>query len=321
MERPGVARPLALALTAALIALSGCGDDDDTDADAPSGLPAAGGGGPLAYALPDLPPVLDPLAASDRAELTVVRQVHEPLVELLRGPYGEGSPQPGLALTVTPSRDRTIWTVALRPDVRFQDGTPFNAAAVLANARRWDSDPRGSELLPNLFAVDAPRPDEVRFLLDEPVPDLARRLSDPRLGIVSPLALEPQSGERASFRGESSGSGTGAFEPGLVSAGRIELSRYAGWWGTPLGLGPALDGVAFVLAPDSGERLRLLADGSVQIADPLDRAGLDAADADPLLATVGGPVSGIGLERSVRGIDSARAVPLLSGVWLTRLVG
>jgi ABC-type oligopeptide transport system substrate-binding subunit len=105
MERPGVARLLALALTAALIALSGCGDDDDTDADAPSGLPAAGGGGPLAYALPDLPPVLDPLAASDRAELTVVRQVHEPLVELLRGPYGEGSPQPGLALTVTPSRD------------------------------------------------------------------------------------------------------------------------------------------------------------------------------------------------------------------------
>ena len=76
-----------------------------------------------------------------------------------------------------------------------------------------------------------------------------------------------------------------------------------------------------VLAPDPGKRLRLLGDGSVQIADPLDRAGLRAADADPLLATVGGPARGIGLERSVRGIDSARAVPLLSGVWLTRLVG
>ena len=133
MERPGVARLLVLALMAAVIALSGCGDDDDIDADAPSGLPAAGGGGALAYAIPDLPPTLDPLAARNRAALTVVRQVHEPLVELLRGPYDVGSLQPGLALTVTPSSDRTTWRVTLRPGVRFQDGAPFNAAAVCAH--------------------------------------------------------------------------------------------------------------------------------------------------------------------------------------------
>ena len=316
--RRGAAWLLAIALLGAPAV--GCGGDDD-ETGAASGLPAAGGGGGLAYALPSLPSTLDPLAAGDHAAATVTRQVHEPLVGPLTAPYGEGRSQPGLALDVNPDRDRTTWRVALRPRVRFQDGTPFNAAAVLANARRWTSDPLGRRLLPNLFAVDAPRPDEVRFLLEAPVADLDTRLADPRLGIVSPRALDPESGERSRFRGDSPGSGTGAFRAGPVASDRIELSRHAGWWGTQLGLGPSFDGVTFLLAHRSAKRLQLLREGTVQIADPLDSAGLRDAKADPLLGTVGGPASGIGVERSVRGIDSARAVPLLSEAWLTRLVG
>lgn len=319
MRGRGAATLAALALVAVLI--SGCGNDDGDETRTGAALPAAGGGGSLAYALPSLPPTLDPLEARDRAAYTVTRQVHEPLVSRLTGPYGAGGPDSGLALTVTPSRDRATWRVALRPGIRFQDGTPFNAAAVLANARRWNSDPEGRRLLPRLFAVDAPRPDEVRFLLDEPVRDLARLLADPRLGIVSPQALDPQSGEGSRFRAEAVKSGTGAFQAGPVGTDRIELSRFAGWWGTPLGLGPSLDGISFMLTPSPAERLGLLQGGSVQVADRLDAAGLRVAEADPLLATVGGPVTGIGLERSVRGIDSVRTVPLLSGVWLTRLTG
>jgi peptide/nickel transport system substrate-binding protein len=317
--RRGAVWLLALALLGA--AASGCGDDGGAETDAASGLPAAGGGGGLAYALPSLPSTLDPLAAGDRAAATVTRQVHEPLVGRIAAPYGEGGSQPGLALEVNPSRDRTTWRVALRTGVRFQDGTPFNAAAVLANARRWTSDPRGRRLLPNLFAVDAPRPDEVRFLLEGPVADLDAQLADPRLGIVSPRTLDPESGEGSRFRDGSTGSGTGAFEAGPISSERIELTRHAGWWGTPLGLGPSFDGVTFLLAPHAAERLRLLREGTAQIADPLDSAGLRAAKADPLLGTVGGPASGIGVERSVRGIASARTIPLISEIWLTRLVG
>ncbi|MGC1801606.1 MAG: ABC transporter substrate-binding protein, partial [Solirubrobacterales bacterium] len=174
---------------------------------------------------------------------------------------------------------------------------------------------------PDLFAVDAPRPDEVRFLLDQPVPDLVSRLSSPRLGIVSPLALDPQSGRGARFLPDATGSGSGPFQPGPRGPGRLSLTRFAGWWGSPLGLGPSLDGVSFVLAPQPNQRLRLLKDGAVQVADPLGAVGLRAADADPLLDSVGGPLTGIGLEGSVRGIDSATTIPVLSGVWLTRLTG
>ncbi len=312
-------RSAAILAVCALLGLAGCGDGEGRRIG--SGLPPAGGGGELAYALPSLPRTLDPLAARKRADLTVVRQVYEPLIERLSGPYGQTTPKAGLALTARPSRDHTTWTVTLRLGVRFQDGNPFNATAVLANSKRWRTTAVGRRLLPHLFAVDAPRPDQVRFLLDQPVPDLVGRLSDPRLGIVSPLALDPQSGRAAKFDRSATGPGTGPFEAGSEGPGRMVLSRYAEWWGSPLGLGPSVDALTFLLAPKFAQRLRLLQEGAVQVADPLDRAGLRAAEADPLLATVGGPLRGIGMEGSVRGIDSAATVPVLSGVWLTRLRG
>lgn len=311
----------AALLSIGLLALVGCGGSGGRASRVNTGLAAAGGGGTLAYALPEIPATIDPLAAHTRAQLTVARQVYEPLIERLSGPYGEAAPQAGLALDARPSRDRTTWTVTLRPNVRFQDGTPFNAAAVLANSRRWQSDPTGEKLLPHLFAVDAPRPDEVRFLLQQPVQDMVHRLSSPRLGIVSPRALDPQTGQGARFLADVAGSGTGAFESGPSGPGRQTLSRFPGWWGSPMGLGPSLDGVTFVLAPQQGQRLRLLREGAVQVADPLGPGGLRAAATDPLLDTVRGSLGGIGLEGSVRGLDSAQAIPVLSSVWLTRLVG
>jgi ABC-type transport system substrate-binding protein len=310
----------AILAALALIALGGCGGDDDGE-QRTSQPPPAGGNGTLTYALPSLPASLDPLAAKARDAQTVIRQVYEPLIAELTGPYGQTEARPGLALSARPSPNRTTWTVSLRQGVRFQDGTPFNAAAVLANSRRWQSDPRGRALLPDLFAVDAPRPDEVRFLLNTPVRDLPRLLASPRLGIVSPGALEPQSGQRADFLPEARGSGTGAFQLGTQGSARLELARFAGWWGSSLDLGPALDGVTFVAAPLPDQRFRMLAEGTVQVADPLDAAGLSAAESDPLLNAVGGPRSGIGMEGSVRGISSADVVPVLAGVWLTRLIG
>jgi peptide/nickel transport system substrate-binding protein len=305
---------------AAIALVTGCGGDDAaTEID--TRLPAAGGRGTLTYAVPRLPANLDPLAARDRIALAVTRQVHEPLVAELSGPYGDTSRRPGLASTAVPSEGGSVWTLTLRPGVRFQDGTPFNARAVLANARRWTTLAAGRRLLPELFAVDAPRPDQVRFLLESPVPDLAARLSAPRLGIVSPQALERQGEGRSRLPAGAMGTGTGAFELGTHGERRVELSRYANWWGSSLGLGPALDGVTFLAIPQAERRLRLLEDGSVQVADPLGAVELATVAADPLLAAIRDGRRGIGLQRSVRGIDLARAVPILSRVWLTDLPG
>jgi hypothetical protein len=55
------------------------------------------------------------------------------------------------------------------------------------------------------------------------------------------------------------------------------------------------------------------------VASGLGPFSLQKANGDPLLSTLRGDNGGLALERSVRGIDSARAIPSLSGVWLTAI--
>ena len=247
--------------------------------------------------------------------------MHEPLVAVVAAPYGGRRQRLALATALRPSADGTVWTVALRRGVRFQDGTPFDAAAVIANSRRWSSSAVGARLLPGLVGVDSPRPGEVRFVLERPLRDLPRLLADPRLGIVSPEALQPQSGAGARFRAGASATGTGPF---LLAARRedlIELTRNPEWWGSPLGLGPALDAVDFRRLTTAVGREAALRDGEAQIAGPLPPSVLDSLDRDPLLRAVPGLAGGLGTEASVRGLDRALGLPLLSGVWRTTLPG
>jgi peptide/nickel transport system substrate-binding protein len=313
------ARAAPALLAALALALAGCSDDGDVEGVSAGEAVRPGAGGTLGFALAKRPREVDPLLAADRASQIVTAQVHEPLVQTLHGPFDDPSEFPGLARAYSPSGDRRIWRFHLRDHVRFQDGTPFNATAVLTNAERWRTTPEGQALLPDLVAVDAPRPDLVRFILSAPDSELPSRLSDPRLGIVSPEALSPSDGIGAELRREH-GSGTGPFELRTLAADRALIVRNTRWWGGQLQLGPALDQVALPVVPDPAERLELLRSAQVQVADQLDRAAVERLKREPLLTYAGtgrGPF--VGLERSVRGIDSGREIPQLAGVWLTTI--
>jgi peptide/nickel transport system substrate-binding protein len=235
----------------------------------------------------------------------------------LVGPFDDASRTAGLALSARPSSDRTVWRLRLRPGIRFQDNTPFNASAVLANAERWRSTEAGRALLPQLFEADAPRPDLVRFFLAQPDPRFDRRLGSPRLGIVSPRALGSRGGAAALASGLATG--TGAFELRERDRTRLLLARNTSWWGSERELGPALEQLEFRIVPDAQERVELLQAGDVQVAGELGPLELEQASGDPLLTTLPAGERGLALERSVRGIDSARAIPSLSGAWLTSI--
>jgi peptide/nickel transport system substrate-binding protein len=309
----GRARGALCAAAAALaLILAGCGDSDPTSA---GGGESELAGEMLSYAIEGKPRESDPLLASSRPDQVIDRQVHEPLVDELAAPFGDERRERGLAVSWRASRDREIWSLHLRERVRFQDGTPFNSSAVLANVERWRTLAPGRALLPGLLAADAPRPDLVRLIFTQPVPDLPDRLDSPRLGIVSPAALRPRSGRSARLV-RSGRSGTGPFEFRGGEGDRVIVARNVAWWGTRLELGPALDQVEFVIAPSSAERLKLLDAGDVQVVDSLPRSATAKLRRNPLLTTVGGGDEVIGLERSVRGIDST-SVQSLSGVWLT----
>ena len=297
------------------VLLAGCGDEGAARFTASEDL-RPGGGGALTLTIPPPGGFLDPLRVQSPAANLLSRQIFEPLVSSQRPPYEDGDPSRGLALGWSHSRDYRVWAFRLRSGVEFQDGEPFNAAAVADNAGRWIADPAGAALLPGLIAADDPRPGLVRFIFTSPVRDLPAVLADPRLGIISPLALTTAeaSGSVASLSG-----GTGAFRlaEGEGGAGEadIVLRRYGAWWGGDEGLGPALDELIFRVVVDPEARLRLLADGSVRVAVALEPAQRAAVRADPLLAVAATPGGVLAFQRSVHGLGAGVAQPL-SSVWI-----
>ncbi len=307
-------RRLLAALAALALALGGCADDETDSAAGGDATPGAGGA--IAWALAERPASLDPLFAVSAGEQLLSRQIHEPLIAELAGPFDGARRAGGLALSARPSANETVWTLRLRPGVRFEDGTIFNGAAVLANARRWSESEVARELLGD-FLFDAPRPGRVRFILPAPSPDFAERLASPRLGLVSPRVLARAGGGEVSpaLIGRS---GTGPFGLRERSAERLLLARNTEWWGTERGLGPAVDQIEFSVVAEPEQRLAALAAGEVQVASELGPAELAAARDDPLLTVE--PLGGgrpLALERSVRGIPPGEPVPPLNGVWRT----
>jgi ABC-type transport system substrate-binding protein len=303
---------LAAALTAVL-ALAGCGSDPQSGSAGRVGAPEPGG--TLAVAVADEVGTLDPLRVDDRSERLASRQVFEPLRTWQTGPFGDTRRRPGIARSIRPSPDETVWTVALRHGVTFQDGEPLDADAVLLNVDRWASSTSGRALMPELTAADTPRPGRVRFILDRPVPGFATTLADPRLGLVAPGSLIGLGG--GSLRLDAAG--TGPFEFRGHEGGSILLARNAGWWGTQLGLGPGIDQVELSTDPDAGRRLAALRSGTVEVADDLARGAAGQISSAPLLTIVRGSATVVGIERSVRGIDTAAAAQSLADVWLTDL--
>lgn len=321
MGKPALTRRAALCAALLAVLAGGCGGGDEEETPAvSSGTP--GEGGALVWAVAGPITTTDPLSASTRAEEILVRQVNEPLTARLQGPFDVDRRVPGLAVRATGSADNSIWTFRLRDGVIFQDGeTPFNAAAVQANATRWLTTAAGRALLPDLVSVDAPSPGEVRFVLAASDPRFPKRLTAPQLGIVSPTALSPSSGDGAVVR-RSSQTGTGAFELRERDGSSALLALNTSWWGSAakVELGPALDQIELKITKDSGLRLAMLDAGEAQLADELDPDDAEQASSDPLLSVL--PSRGatsLGLERSVRGVHSGHEIPALSGAWLTGL--
>jgi ABC-type transport system substrate-binding protein len=293
--------------------LAACSDDQ-------VGMPAATTdglepGGTLALAMADQIETLDPLHARNRAERLAARQIYEPLHSHQQGPFGESRRRPGLARSFHSNGPATIWTAQLRHGVKFSNGEPLDADAVLVNVRRWLDAPAVRELVPTLSAVDSPRPGRVRFLLDRSSPRFPRTLADPRLGMVAPAPLLGLG--HGGLRLDAGG--TGPFEYRGRGDGGVLLARNAGWWGTPLGLGPGVDQVELTVMPIAARRIDGLLSGAVDVADELGGAAMKRIANDPLLTVVRGPAATLGLERSVRGIDSAAAAQSLADVWLTDL--
>ena len=77
---------------------------------------------------------LDPAAVTDGESLNVTKNIFETLIN-----FGEQNTDlvPGLASKWETSKNGLEYTFELQKGVKFQDGTDFNAEAVVKNFERW----------------------------------------------------------------------------------------------------------------------------------------------------------------------------------------
>ena len=101
---------------------------------------------------------------------------------------------PSLATEWTISEDGLTWTVKLRQDVKFQDGTPFNADAVKFTFDRiLDPETKSitaAGLIGPVKETTVIDESTFQFTLDEPFAPLLDNLTGPTVSIVSPTAVE-----------------------------------------------------------------------------------------------------------------------------------
>jgi oligopeptide transport system substrate-binding protein len=126
---------------------------------------------------------LDPQTISDLASLRIAADQFEGVTRL----NAVGEAEPGLASRWDKSADGLTWTFTLRPDMRFSDGRPINAALFETVFVRLHAPKTGSPALPLFEAIKTVRAetaDRLRVELGHPFPALAELLAHPAMAAL-----------------------------------------------------------------------------------------------------------------------------------------
>ncbi len=221
---------------------------------------------------------LDPQDIEDGESVKVCNNVYETLVT-----YGPDGPDivPCLAVSWEHSADGRTWTFRLRPNVKFHDGTPFDAAAVVFCFERMlkpDHEHRHDGTFPyaSFYAViegvEAPDPATAVFRLKEPQATFLANLAMFPAMIFSPAAIRAKE-DRFPFEPV----GTGPFRFVRWDRNeRIILDAYPDHWAGR----PKVDRVIFRPIPENSVRFQLLRSGELDLIDGLNLSDLDAVKAD-----------------------------------------
>jgi len=209
---------------------------------------------------------LDPALVTDGNSLNVARVSMEGLTRFRLGSF---EIEPSLATSWKTGSAGRVWTFKLRHGVKFQDGTPFDAAAVKFNFDRWRlrDNPyhKGGDFsyyesqfggFPGTIAsVKALAPDAVEFDLTKSIAPFLADLAMPAFSISSPTALKDE-GENYFTQPV----GTGPYKVSeWVKDDHITLDAFAGYWGPK----PKIQRVILRDIPDPATGLLSLQHGDI----------------------------------------------------------
>lgn len=224
---------------------------------------------------------LDPQDVEDGESVKVILNLFDTLVT-----YGPDSPAivPSLAESWEHSADGKTWTFRLRAGVKFHDGTPLDAAAVVfsfdrllrpENPHRHDATVPYASFYGMIDQVAAPDAHTAVFTLKQPSAVFLANLAMFPAAIVSPAGLVEKQ-DRFPFEPV----GSGPFK--LVTWDRNErivLAANPDYWGGR----PVLDKVIFRPIPENSVRFQLLKSGEVDLIDGLNLSDLETVQQDSTL--------------------------------------
>jgi peptide/nickel transport system substrate-binding protein len=276
VRRPNGA--FVLALVAACGAPAGCTPDKQ-----PNDQPVLVGRANDAIAL-------DPARITDSESAEVTEQIFDHLV---RYKYDSAEIEPSLAESWE-SADGRVWTFHLRKNVRFHDGTPFDAAAVVFSFDR-QRDPHHpfhqedftywENTFRNIQSVEALDPSTVRITIERSYAPFLSNLAMFPVSIVSPAAVRKWGAEFARHP-----VGTGPFRFVEWSPGeRIMLASNPNYWGGA----PKIQHLVFVAIRDARQRLVALEGGAIDVAENLSPEDLQFVALHPELTLLRVPANNV----------------------------
>ena len=243
-------------------------------------------GGTFTFGAAGAPKLFDPFYATDGETFRVARQMFEGLTTFKPG---TAEPAPELAESWSPSSDGLTWTFKLKQNVKFHDGTAFDATAVCVNFDRWYNqkgagtsdavsqyyvdnfggfaDGAKPSLYKSCSAKDTNTAEIVLTTVTSKFPDI---LGLPSFSMQSPTALKQYDADNVQAQGDSfvfpayatdHPTGTGPFKFGAYDKANntVELVRNDDYHGTKA----KLDKVVFRIIPDETARKQALQSGDI----------------------------------------------------------
>ncbi|MBY6202134.1 ABC transporter substrate-binding protein [Maritalea mobilis] len=227
------------------------------------------------------PPNLDPTGGAAAAiDEVVYANVFEGLTRFA----SDGSIVPGLAESWEISEDGTIYTFNLREGVTFHDGSAMTAEDVvfsLDRARAEGSTNAQPSLFANIVSVEAVDDTTVAVTLDGPDGAFLFDMAWGDAVIVAPESAETNATNPV---------GTGPFQfAEWVQGDRVELTRYADYWGEA----PALEAATFRFVSDPNAAFAAMMAGDVDAFPNFPAPEtLSTFEADPRFTVIVGSTEG-----------------------------
>lgn len=223
---------------------------------------------------------LDPQRTPSMLSASLLKSAFEQLTRVSE----DGTAQPLLAESWKVEPDGLSWLFRLRPNVRFHDGTIFDAQAVVANLSRVLDSKRPNPIRTNLGPITGAEvvdPQTVRIRTSRPFSGLPIALSHNVASMISPRAIVDGSADS----GSRPIAGTGPFKvDSFTLPDEVAFVRNDQYWGAV----PKLARIEARSRSDDQTRLASFLSGEADLALYLTPESRRRAEADPnlTLATI-----------------------------------